>query len=689
MGYSSLIVIIMLLSSVLLITQNSVSAQTMYAVPTPNIFFTNVHVDTNPVPNKPFTVYADIQSDSVNFNDLIVYITTPDGVSVMTPIISNLGFTTQGNTVRASWTLMTSDTGSYPITITARSNFPPDKETFSFNVNVGFPHSVVLSGITVPGNIFPNDEFTVGIKIKNAATVQDSNVLTQISVPAGLQLLDDTTKYAASIDPNQEITFNWKLKAQNVGSFVVLFNYTSTNAGSSSKSVNVNIGTRPLVTGALLSIVTHSTILKPNFINPVVLDITNNGIQDIHNLQIVSASGDGYVSTNTPAWIGDLAKSAKKTVTLQINTANETLPLQIPVFVKYDSDGNSFAETYQTGLQLENQPDFKLSTVTVRPSSSYAGDTADKIDVQIFNAGMGANDVYATLNLPQGLSPAWGGATSAYFGRIDTFQTVTASFFVNIDSKTTSGNYPLSMLVTSGQEKTNLNVNFVVAQKALFNLISADGSQLYPGAANVPLKITLRNDGTSAAQTITTKLLSGNSVPGVKSNTLTTVGNIENIGTVLPGQVFTTTFLVDLDPTFTSGDQAGAVEIDWTQDGKNNFVQTVTVPYHVASGPYYLFYYAGIPLTYVILMGIFAIGLAIFANKRQKRMKAMEYASLQQRAMNAPATLDFPNLEVLDDISAIKDNEPVKRPKEILTKETRKGDNGDDKSHEKNTKIIR
>ena len=161
--YFSLILSVMLLSSVVGTIQGNAFSQTPDQTP-PNIFFTNVVVDTNPVPNTPFTVHADLQSQSVNWSDLVVYITAPNGMSVMSPIISNLGFTDKGNSVRASWTLMTSDTGSYPITITARSNFPPDKQIFSFNVNVGFPHSITLNDMIVPGNIFPNDIFTVGIK---------------------------------------------------------------------------------------------------------------------------------------------------------------------------------------------------------------------------------------------------------------------------------------------------------------------------------------------------------------------------------------------------------------------------------------------------------------------------------------------------------------------------------------------
>ncbi len=642
-------------------------AQTkMYTIPTPNIFFTNVHVDANPVPDKPFTVYADVQSQSVNWSDLIVYMTPPAGISVVSPIVSSLTFTSQGNTMRASWTMLTSDTGSYHLIITAHSNFPLDTETFDVTVNVGSPHSIVLDGISLPGNIFPNDDFVASIKLKNSATVADTNILAQISVPAGLQLLDDVTQSVSSLDPGKEVVLKWRLKAENAGSYTIAFSYSSTNAGSNSASSAVNVGIKPIATGALLSLVTHSTTLRPNSINPIVVDVQNNGIQDIHNLQLVSASGGGYVSTNTPLWMGDLGKNEKKTLTLQIDTSNETLPLQIPIVVKYDSDGNSYAETYQTGLQLENHPDFKINTVMVSPPLSYAGDTADKIDVQIFNAGMEANDVYATLNLPAGLSPAWGGATSVYFGKINTFQTVTASFYVNVNSEIASGNYPLSLLVKTGDQQTPMDVNFIVAPKAQFQLISEDDSQLYPGAADVPFKIVIKNIGTIAAQTLTTKLLAGNSVPGVKSDSITSVGNMEDIGTVLPGQTFVTTFMVNLDPAFMAGDKSTTVELDWSQNStgmSNAFVGTVIVPYHVAYGPNYLMYYNAIPWTYVVILIALAVGLALFVRMRKKKMKMIELESLQ---LDRNYQSNLLKSEIgKEDVSAEKRNEKTGRSKPV------------------------
>ncbi|HKU32213.1 MAG TPA: hypothetical protein VJR22_00005 [Candidatus Nitrosotalea sp.] len=646
----------------------------------PSLLFTNVYVDPNPLPDKPFKITADIQSQSVNWEALIVQLSAPDGISVMSPVIAKLAFTNEGNTMRATWIVMAGSSGSYPLVITAHSNFPYDNETFSVTVNVGTPHSLVVTGLNIPGSIFPNDNFTVGLELKNAASVADNNIIAQIFVPAGLQLLDNVTRYNSMVGPDQKLEFNWKLRAEDAGAYVVRFNFTSSNAGPSSITGGINVGSTLQPTGGLLSITARPTTLQPNSVAPILFDITNSGVQPIHNLQIVSASGGGYVSTNTPIWVGDLGVHVTKTIPLRIYTLNNNLSLQIPVAVKYDSNEDEFNETYQTELPLGNQPVFKIENVTVAPSLSYPGDTSDKIDVQIFNYGLTADDVYATLHLPSGLAPAWGNATSAYFGRVSTFQTVTASFFVNVDNMAHAGNYPLSLAITSGGKQTTLNVAYIVSPKAEFQLVSEDDSQLYPGATNVPFRITLKNVGAIAAQTITTTLLSGNSVPGVKSDTITSVGNMENIGTILPGQTFVTTFLVDMAPQFVAGDQSATIQMNWSQNStstSNAFVQTVMVPYHVDYGPYYLMYYNGIPITYVIVVIFLGIGIGLFIKKRRKRLEMIEMTSLQDMPQN-DNVFKHEEIKIFEDISAEKINERRDRAK-IVSQSHVNIDDGDGK----------
>lgn len=647
----------------------------------PNLLFTNVHVDQNPLPNKPFKITADIQSQSVNWESLIVQLSAPAGMSIMSPLIANLAFTNEGNTMRATWTVMAGASGSYPITIMAHSNFPYDNENFTVTVNIGTPHSLVVTGMDIPGNLFPNDNFTIGIDLKNAASVPDSNVIGQVFVPSGLQLLDNVTRYESTLEPGQKLSFVWHLRAEAQGAYVIHFNFTSSNAGPSSTSAGVNVGEMLQPTGGLLIIRAHPTTLQPNGVTPILFDITNGGQQPIHNLQIVSASGGGYVSTNTPLWVGDLGVNSTKTVSLRIYTLNDSLSLQIPISVKYDSNENGFSETYQTGLSLGNQPVFKIENVSVAPSLSYPGDIGDKLEVNIFNYGLAANDVYASLQLPPGLSPAWGNSTSIYFGRINTFQTVNASFFVNVDTLARSGTYPVSILITSGGQQTKLDVSYIVSPKAEFQLVSEDDSQLYPGVTNVPFKITLKNVGAEEAQAVTTTLLSGNAVPGVKSQTITSVGNMENIGTILPGQTFVTTFLVDMEPQFVAGDQSATIQINWFQNStsaSNTFVQTVIVPYHVYPGPSYLLYYDGIPWAYVGLGIALMAGIVMFGKKRRERLRMVELESrkiLRDENINIFPT---PEVEPPEDISAEKKNDK-KRGKYIIQNSPKDG-NGEEQS---------
>lgn len=649
------------------LTQSSTSSsQSSNIIPPqsvqPNLFFVNAHVDTNPVPNKPFTVYVDIRNP--NPSDLIAQIAVPSNMSVLTPIVASPQFTTSSSYQRATWTIMAHTPGTYPVVISAHSNFPFDTETMTLSVNVGSPNSVIVTAINIPGSLAPNDNFTASFTLKNTSNLKDEITLATIGVPNGLELLTDNPAPSVYLDPNQEKSFSWRVRAEAAGSYKLTFSYTSINSGSASSTASVNVGNTAGATGALLSISADPLLLVQNGITHTTFSVKNNYKYPIHNLQILSSSSGAYTSVDTPAWVGDLDVNAIKKIPLGIYTSNQTLSLSFPVSVKYDTNGINYNETYLTELPLQNHPNFKINTIVSSPPLSFAGDVADRIDVQIFNLGLGTDDVYTTLNLPHGISPAWGNATSWYFGRIDTFQTVTASFYVNIDNNAVSGNYPLSLLITTGGQKTSLNVNFVVQKKAIFQLVSVDSSQLYPGATNVPLKVTLQNMGTAPAETLTTTLLSGNTSPGVKNQYITDVGNQENIGNVLSDQIFTTTFFVDLDSYAPSGDQTASVEINWVQNSTynssptNKFVQTITVPYHVASGPDYELYYNGIPWTDVIIVAVVIALVIIFIKKRKKRLKLMKLASLQAGDAVHTESLDMLKLQGNEDLSAVKEKKP-------------------------------
>jgi hypothetical protein len=193
----------------------------------------------------------------------------------------------------------------------------------------------------------------------------------------------------------------------------------------------------------------------------------------------------------------------------------------------------------------------------------------------------------------------------------------------------TQGALPYSLILKHNGETTKFDLNFLVSPKANFKLISVDDSQISPNAAGVPFRVTLKNVGTATAQPLTTKLLSGNTLAGVKSSTSISVGNQENLGTILPGQSFTTTFMVDVDPNV-SGEQSTSVEIDWGQNNTGNFVQTLVVPYHASSSPYTITY-GGIPWVYVGIGIAVMVVISVFISKRKKRKQFMDFTEMQLR----------------------------------------------------------
>jgi hypothetical protein len=745
-----------------------------FAQSVPSVSFSNVVVDTNPTTNREFRINATISVNDPYGRNVQLGIAVPSGLTVTSPEMVNLGTVPQNTKPTASWTVIASSPGSYNATIIAYSNpstISPtttsqmsDSATFHLNFSVGSPKSLVVTGVNIPGNIGPNDIFPVGISLKNTGASPESDVIVSISAPSGLRVLQNVAKNIALIEPDQQVSLNWTMRADTAGSFPVAFDYRSSDSGSGSFEATVsvgqatfaeirpskillggsdptssfigpgdrdlplvvtltNVGTLPLyninanlmldeplywdgskatkngndtqtyyaqqlrpnenidatffinirsnatpgvysghvkilfsdgtqqyqrsydipvsiLPRAIISISSTNAHVVANNVTQVSLSVTNNGTVTVHNLQLLPITG-AYTSINTPIWIGDLDSGGKKTVSMSIFTAVQTVSLiPLPVSASYEANGKTYNNTFQIPVQIEGQPDFQVRSVKFMPSSIYSGSTGTLVSVELFNSGLGvARNVAASLELPKGFSPAWGNATSIYIGTVLPNSSFVASFYVNAANNVQSGGYPSSLILNYDNGHSSQRLDFIVAPKAQFQLLNIDDSQLYPGASNVPLKVTVNNTGSSAAQTITATLLGGNSLPGVKSTTIASQGNIDNIGMVVPGQTATMDFLINIDPSITPGSQYTSVELQWTQNGTDSFVQTLKVPYHVYGGPSYLLYYQGIPWAYVIIAVIIAAALTAFIVARHRRNAKISY-TLQQDSLSEPRALD-------------------------------------------------
>jgi hypothetical protein len=722
-----------------------------------SVIFTNVVVDSNLVPYKQFTVTATVHNSDVDSRHIQMAISVPSEISVSGSVIADLG--PVGSTVdkSASWTLVANKTGSFPISLKAYSTIASsgqsDTTEFALNISVG-SKSLVITQMNVPGGIIPNSNFAVTVRLKNVGTSSVANVISQLAVPAGLQVLDNATKNIPVINPNEEVPIVWSVKAVDTGSYTLTFSYTSSDTGSNSITGNVNVGANtiaelrpsliyagidssqpapmrpgdkdvplkivlsnsgavdlhnitatlklarpfswsysandeiisrdiqsfsiaaigvgksaeasyyvnldaeaqsglyieqltvsfsdgnkqieteydiPLQTSpnVVLTITSSSVNLEPGYVAPIVFNITNNGEEAVHGLSVSTSSSDStFSSVDSPVWVGDLGVGATKTVTMKIYAAPENITVSpLKLTLSYQAGGRNFQQPQDISVNIGGLSEFAIRTVKVDGGASYPGDTGTRVDFDIVNSGYTvANSVSAKLNLPTGFSPAWGDSDSIYIGNMLPGQVTTASFFINVDNSLNASSYEFPLVVKHSKGENILSTNFIVSSKARFEVIGVSDSNLYPGAANMPLKIVLKNIGSARAESITTKFLGGNNIPGVKSNTVTSVGNVESIGDTVPNQSFTTSFIVNVDPTSPTGDQAPTIEIDWTQSGKS-FSQTLPMQLHLSGGPSYLLFYQGIPWTYVIIIAILISGLLSFVVLRRKRMNILPHGA--------------------------------------------------------------
>jgi hypothetical protein len=596
----------------------------------------------------------------------------------------------------SSWTLIASASGSLPLNITAYSssisisniNNNYQSTSFPFDVSIGSPivssirpFQILLAGSELTSSVIgPGDKnLPLNITLANDGTLPlySATATLELSEPFYWSYIQNSTKsvetHTESFDSGrvatgQNIIAPYFLNVRKSATPDTYMNHLRVSFFDGKQQhqmiYNIPISVSP---NTALMVVAKPAKLNPGYYTPVTFDIVNKGNVPLHAIQILSSSSatsstssptngpssvntrgstsvttttssspvGPYLSIDTPYWIGDLGVNTNKTLVLKVYTPNEKVTQQpLPITIGYEANGKHAAETFMIGVQINGLPSFQIQTVRVSPPLAYPGNVGTRMDIGILNAGyVIANNVSAQIvKLPRGLTPAWGNATSQYFGRIIPNQNFTASFFLNINNDVTSAGYPLSVLFKfNNKYSQTLYTNFLVSPKAQFSLVGVDGNGLYPGATNVPLRVTLKNTGTAVAQTLTTKFLGGNAVPGVKSTTQTSVGDIENIGDIPAGQVFTTTFIINADPSTTvPGQQVASVDLSWTQTETtsaaqtNTFSQIIPITYHVSQGPSYLLYYYGIPWTYLALAVIIAILVVIFVIKRNRKVRKID-----------------------------------------------------------------
>ena len=243
-----------------------------------------------------------------------------------------------------------------------------------------------------------------------------------------------------------------------------------------------------------------------------------------------------------------------------------------------------------------------IQSVITNPAKVYPGDTQVTLTVFIVNSGLGSvNNLKVFLELNEPFKQSSTSSNEAFIGTIKPTQATQARFLIDIDEKAKPGNYPLNLYGFEGSNKYLIGlVSFIIAEKANFIIVEAKPTSFQAGDLGIPVKITLKNNGSVKGESVRVKLLAGNYFSG----TLT-----DFLGTINPGESKTALFLVDVDGKTPPNSYTVDLRIEWIQDEGYNLNDTLPITINVT------WQYSTVIIAAILAVIVVAIFLFILKRK--------------------------------------------------------------------------
>jgi len=258
-----------------------------------------------------------------------------------------------------------------------------------------------------------------------------------------------------------------------------------------------------------------------------------------------------------------------------------------------------------------------IQTVVTTPPKVYPGSRQVALAVMIINSGRGAvKNLEVSLDLQDPFKASSTGSDRAFIGTVEPGQPSQVQFLLDIADDAEAGNYPLKLeAVIEGSNQTTIGtVDFAVAEKAEFTLLSITPEAVHAGDSGITLRVTVKNVGRIKAESVRVQLMAGNYFSGTLSDLL---------GTMNPGETKTAFFTVDVDGKAVPQQYTVDLRLDWTQDEVYNLNGTVPLSIAVkeASPPFLL-----------IMIGVLVIAVVIFSvlGRRRRRHKEAKQAASQK-----------------------------------------------------------
>ena len=204
--------------------------------------------------------------------------------------------------------------------------------------------------------------------------------------------------------------------------------------------------------------------------------------------------------------------------------------------------------------------DVRVQHVVTVPARVYPGDNQIAVKAWLVNSGTGSTaDFQVRLVLQDPFQASSGGSDTFFLGTMQPGQVSEADFYVDISKSAQFGSYNPKLVTVSAGSSGQVEIGQIpiyLSEKVIFEVVQVEPKVVHAGDSGVSIKVTIKNTGTVAADSVRAQLMVGNYFSG----TLT-----DFLGTMQPGESKTAYLTVDVDSKATSQVYKMDLRLDWTQ----------------------------------------------------------------------------------------------------------------------------
>jgi len=249
--------------------------------------------------------------------------------------------------------------------------------------------------------------------------------------------------------------------------------------------------------------------------------------------------------------------------------------------------------------------DVRVQHVVTVPARVYPGDNQIAVKAWLVNSGTGSTaDFQVRLVLQDPFQASSGGSDTFFLGTMQPGQVSEADFYVDISKSAQFGSYNLKLVTVSAGSSGQVEIGQIpiyLSEKVIFEVVQVEPKVVHAGDSGVSIKVTIKNTGTVAADSVRAQLMVGNYFSG----TLT-----DFLGTMQPGESKTAYLTVDVDSKATSQVYKMDLRLDWTQSD-SSLDNTLPVQLQVTA--------AELPLPLIAVAAVLLVLVAAVVVRRRRK----------------------------------------------------------------------